>query len=267
MTTITPLRAAGATAAVIAVTALILGTGYLWGDRSGGTARTVMIPAALAASSTAAGAAAPSAGITVTGTGTVSGTPDSLQLSMSVSVTQPSVTAALDGANAAAGRVQGVLRQHAVADKDLQTSGLSIQPQYTDVGNRPTINGYQVSESLTATLRDLKSAGSVISAAAQAGGDATRVDSVSLDLSDTGSLLTAARGKAFAQAKDKAQQYAKAAGVRLGDVVSVSEAVNSTSPTFSGDVRAAASGAAQSVPIAAGSQAVGVTVTAVFGIG
>jgi hypothetical protein len=262
MTSSTPLRAAVIAAAALAVAVLGLGVGYLWGGHGGSALRTITAPAALAASSTA-GANSTSAGITVTGTGTVSGTPDTLRLSMSVSVTQPSVSAALDAANAAASRIQGSLRQHGVADKDLQTSGLSIQPQYAG-GNKPVINGYQVNESLTATLRDLKSAGAAITAAAQAGGDATRVDSVSLDLSDTGPLVTAARGKAFAQAKDKAEQYARAAGVRLGDVVSISEAIATPAPVT---YAAAAVPSASPVPIATGSQDVGVTVTVVFGIG
>jgi uncharacterized protein YggE len=200
----------------------------------------------------------------VTGTGTVSGTPDALNLSMGVTVTSATVTQALDGANAAAGAVQKSLRDHGVADKDLQTSGLSIQPQYADSGGRSTITGYQVSESLTATLRDLKSAGAAIGAAATAGGDATRIDGVSLDLTDSGTLVTAARRKAFDAAREKAQQYAQAAGVQLGDAVSIQETTASTPVPYA--VPMAASSAAGSVPVASGSQDVAVTVTVVFAI-
>jgi len=270
MTTITPLRAAAAGATAVAVVVLGLGAGYAWGSRATPTsaqgARTVTLPAALAASSPSGGAAAGAAGITVTGTGTVSGTPDSLRLTMGVSVTRGSVTAALDGANAAAGKVQGTLRQHGVAAKDLQTSGVSVQPQYSG-GGTPTISGYQVTESVTATLRNLTTAGDAITAAAQAGGDATRISSVTLDLTDTGPLITAARGKAFAEAKAKAQQYAQAADVPLGTVVSISEQVAGPSPVYAGDMAAGGAPEARAVPIAAGSQDVAVTVTVVFGLG
>src|SRR5689334_12630582 len=118
MRTITPFRAAGTAAAVLALTALGVGSGYAWGHAGGadGGARTV----ALAASSTSS--STPSGGITVSATGTVSGTPDTLNLSMGVSVTGGSVSTALAQANAAAEKVQASLRQHGVAAKDLQTS-------------------------------------------------------------------------------------------------------------------------------------------------
>jgi uncharacterized protein YggE len=256
MTTISPLRAAGTAAAVLAMTALGLGGGYAWGRTSDGA--TLAMPATLAAASTPA---AGSTGITVSGTGSVSGTPDALNLSMGVSVTSPTVTAALQGANAAAEKVQALLKQRGVAAKDIQTSGLSVQPQYGG-GDRPVITGYQVTESLTAVLRDLGKAGDIIGAAAQAGGDATRVDGVSLDLTDTGALLTAARTKAFQQAKDKAEQLARAAGKDLGAVVAISEVPTTPSPL---PMYAAADARAEkAVPIAPGSQEVGVTVTVVF---
>jgi uncharacterized protein len=258
MTTISPLRAAGTAAAVLALTSLGVGSGYVWGHSGGADAapRTV----ALAASSTSG---PPSGGITVSATGTVSGTPDTLRLSMGVSVTGGTVPAALASANAAAEKVQASLRQHGVAEKDLQTSGLSIQPQYGN-GDKPVITGYQVTESVTAVLRDLGKAGDTIGAAATAGGDATRVDGVTLDLSDTGKLVTAARTKAFQQAKEKAEQYARTAGRDLGDVVSISETPAATAPP---ERMAYAAADAKSVPIAPGSQEVGVTVTVVFAFG
>jgi len=264
MTTISPLRAAvGAVVATLAVGALGLGAGYALSGHGDGTTRVSTLPAVLAAST--AGGTAPSSGISVSGTGTVTGTPDTLRLSMSVSTTAATVSAALDSANGAAGAVQAALRQHGVADKDVQTSNLSIQAQYGG-GTKPVITGYQVSESLTATLHDLKGSGATITAAASAGGNATRIDGVSLDLTDTGALITAARTKAFQAAKDKAGQYAKAAGVSLGSVVSISETVNTGGPVpVYGAMDAAP--AAKSVPISAGSQDVGVTVTVVFGLG
>lgn len=255
---------------VVAATAALagLGVGFIWGNRSDPVVRTATLAPASALASTG-GVGAPAAGITVTGSGTVSGTPDALKLAMGVQVTRPTVAEALDGANAAAAKVQTALKQHGVADKDLQTSGVSIQPQYNYDNNKQTLNGYLVSENVTATLRDLRTAGATISAAASAGGDASRVDSVTLDLTDSSSLVSAAREAAFKQSKDKATQYARVAGVSLGDVVSISETTTTTPPLGAGANKMPMDSAAapSPVPIQPGSQDVVVEVTVVFGIG
>lgn len=253
---------------VAALAAGILGltAGYLWGARSESTPRTTVLTPASATGSSGAGAVTAS-GISVTGSGTVSGKPDALKLAMGVQVTSPTVSAALDSANAAATKVQTALKTHGVAEQDLQTSGVSIQPQYSYAENKQTLTGYQVSETLTATLRNLKTAGAVISAAAEAGGNATRIDSVTLDLKDTGSLVTAAREAAFKEAKSKATQYARVAGVDLGEVVTIQEAVTSPPPSpLYPSAGADAASKISSVPIAPGSQDIVVTVTVVFAV-
>lgn len=252
-------------AAALAAGVLGLAFGYLWAGRSDDQVRTAtFVPAAATASPGSPTVTA--AGISVTGAGTVSGTPDALKLAMGVQVTSPTVTAALDAANAAASKVQDTLKAQGVAEKDLQTSGVSIQAQYSWANDKQTLTGYQVTESLTATLRNTKTAGAVISAAAAAGGDATRIDSVTLDLTDTGALVTKAREAAFKEAKDKAEQYAKVAGIELGDVVTITE--STTQPTPPAPMYSAADGAVAkaAVPIATGSQDVVVTVSVVFGI-
>jgi uncharacterized protein YggE len=202
-------------------------------------------------------------GLTVTGTATVTGTPDTLALSMSVSVTRQSVGDALGDANATTAKVFAALKKAGAAEKDLQTSGMSIQPQYNSAGS--SVTGYLVQESLTARLRDLSKAGAAISAAVSAGGNAARVDSVTLDIEDTGAMLTSARAKAVDNAKTKATQYADAAGRGLGALISLSENVSSSGgpyPTPYSDLRSAAS----PVPVHAGSQDLVVTVTAVYGL-
>jgi hypothetical protein len=202
-------------------------------------------------------------GITVGSTAQVTGTPDTLRLDLSVTANGTSVSSALKKANGSAAAVQKSLLGNGVAKKDLQTSGLNISPTYaSDKGRQARITGYQVSESVTAKLRDLGRAGDAIGTAVEAGGDAVRVNGISLDLEDTGALVTKARDKAFADAKAKAGQYAKAAGRSLGDVESIAESVAAGSPR---DVSyLAASKESSSVPIQPGSQAVSVTVTAVF---
>ena len=159
--------------------------------------------------------------ITVTGTGNVTGTPNQLVLAMGVQVTGSSVGSALADANDAVKRVTAALRADGVAAADIQTSGLSIYPNYPN--NSQTPNGYSVSESLTATLNSLAAAGTQIEAAVHAGGDATTVSGISLNLTDTSTLLAQARARAVADATAKAAQYAKALGEPLGPVVSITD--------------------------------------------
>jgi len=162
--------------------------------------------------------------------------------------------------------VQRSLLDNGVQKNDLQTSGLSIQPEYDYQNNSaPRLTGYQVSESITAKLRNLGKAGDTIGKAVVAGGKAIRVNGISLDLEDTGALVSSARDQAFANAKAKAEQYAKAAGRSLGDVVSIAEDV--TTPTPIAMPYAAAGALAldkSSVPIQPGSQDVSVSVTVLF---
>ena len=115
------------------------------------------------------------AGISVSGTGQVTGTPNLLRLDSSINVTRPTVTAAMQDANTVMAAVQQTLKSDGVAAADLQTSGLSVQPQYTYANNTPRLTGYQVSENLSVVLRDLSKAGSIISDAAQVGGDALQI--------------------------------------------------------------------------------------------
>jgi uncharacterized protein YggE len=205
-------------------------------------------------------AATGSARITVTGTGTVTGTPNQLVLDMGVQANGSSVGPALASAGDAVSRVTAALRGLGVAAADIQTSGLSIWPTYPDGSQVPS--GYSASESLTATLNSLSAAGAQIDAAVHAGGNATTVSGISLNLTDDSSLLAAARARAVADAEAKATQYAKALGEPLGPVVSITDqAPAQPLPQFAMSSAAAAS---KSVPISPGTQQLSVSITAVF---
>ena len=124
-------------------------------------------------------------------------------------------------------------------------------------------SSYAVSESLTATLNNLHAAGAQINAAVHAGGNATTVSDISLNLTDTSSLLAQARARAVADARAKAAQYAKALGKPLGPVVSVTDQATPSRTRCS----AAASAAAKSaVPISPGTQQLSVSIIVVFGV-
>ena len=264
--TISPRRAAMILLAVIALTvAYAIGT-----TRSGGTAASASgNTVGVSRTHTSATSIAGDPGITVGGRATVAGTPDTLRLDLSVVATALTVSDALASANRSAAAVQKSLIENKVQKKDLQTSGLNIQPEY-DYSKQgvPRIKGYQVSESVTAKLRDLGRAGDVIGKSVSAGGNAVRVNGISLDLEDTSALVSSARDKAFANAKAKAEQYARAAGRSLGEVISIAEDVTAPSPIPMGYPAAAyALRDVASVPIEPGSQDVSVNVTVVFALG
>jgi len=256
--TLTPAQRAAAVG--VAAAGLLIGAFALGAGQSRAAPSS---PSGISLTSSATPARSAGAGrITVSGTGDVTGTPNQLVLSMGVQVNSSSVGSALSGANQAVRAVTGALERSGVRAAGIQTADLYIQPSYQ--GNSQVATGYDVSESLTATLNNLGAAGAQIQAAARAGGNATTVDGVSLNLSDTGALLASARARAVADARAKATQYARAAGRRLGPMISVTEQTAPGPFPFFAANAAAASGKAASVPISPGSQKLSVTVTVVY---
>ena len=204
----------------------------------------------------APGAPSSDAGVQVQGVGTATGTPDVLHVTIGVETGAATVADALATANAAAQKVHDALRDAGTADADLQTVNVHIYPRYD--GNGQDTNGYLAGQDLAVTLRDVGSAGATISTAVEAGGDAARLQGISYELDDDASLRSSARELAFADARGKAEQYAKLAGRQLGDVVLMREEVTGGGPVpmAAADSAMASAGA---LPIAPGSTDVTVT--------
>jgi uncharacterized protein YggE len=250
----------------LAAAALLLGSAFVIGASNSAHRANAAPVVPMPAPTLPVGGTSGSAGITVTGSADVAGTPDTLRLDLAVTAKASTVDKALEQANRATAKVQDSLRHKGVTPKDLQTSNLQVQPDYSYPDNAtPVLQGYTVTEGLTARLRDLGKAGSAISDAAAAGGDAVRINGIQLDLSDSSKLVAAARDKAMADARAKAQQYARAAGRPLGQVFSITEDV-SEPPPVDYSMRASAADA-KAVPIQPGSQDVGVHVTVVYAFG
>jgi uncharacterized protein len=247
-----------------AAAAGVASAGLLIGAFTLGVGQTSASPSAGPAGLTAATPAQSGARITVTGTGNVSGVPNQLALSLGVQTSGASVAGALRQANGAVRAITTALGHSGVAASSIQTSGLSIQPNYNNSG---APSGYGVSEQLNVTLNHLPAAGTQISQAVRAGGNATTVDGVSLNLSDTGALLASARARAVADAKAKASAYARALGRPLGPVLSMSETTPPPQPLYPEPFPAASAKAASSVPVHPGTQQLSVTVTVVFTLG
>jgi uncharacterized protein YggE len=249
----------GRVAAVVAVALGVLAAYLVGSSRNANAVATA--PTSVGSAGTSSSST--SSGITVSGMGTVSGTPDTLVVSLSVTANGSSVSSAFSTANGAMGAVQKALQGKGVAAKDLQTSNVSVQQRY-DTRGRP--DGYTVTEGLTVTVHDIAKASDDMAVAVAAGRNLLRIDGVSLDLKDTGPLVSQARDDAFVQAKTKAQQYAHAAGRGLGGVVSIQEVTQTPQPQpyYTGYGSTVAYPAALRAPIQAGSQDVDVQVTVTF---
>lgn len=192
--------------------------------------------------------------VTVVGTGQVRGAPDTLNADVGVEVTAPDVSTAIDQANDKAKAVTDAMVTAGATREDIQTTDVSVQPQY---GPDRNVSGYTATNTVHVVVRDLPKASAILSAAVQAGGNATRIRGVSFALDDNSKLLADARAGAFADAKARADQYAVLSGLKLRDVKTINETRGgeSTSP------QAKAQFAMPDVPLEPGQQTVTFTVT------
>jgi len=202
--------------------------------------------------------------VSVQGTGTVQGVPDRMTAVFGVHATRRNVQDALDAVAHDAQRVVASLRHAGVGNADMRTTDLELYPHYNNNGGR---DGYDASETVTATFHDLGAAGRHISATVASAGNAATVNGLSFDLSSDTKLLAEARSAAFADAKARAQQYAELSGRSLGPVRHVTESIVSSTepqPQFFKGADLAAAGGAAAVPVKAGQQPVTVVVTVVW---
>ena len=201
--------------------------------------------------------------ITTRGIGTVRGTPDTLTVELGVQTRAASAADALADNSSRTTGLLDVLRRRGVADADLRTSRLSINPTYDQNGG---ITGYEVTNQVTATLRDVAGAGALVDAAAQATGDAARVERIGFEIDDDAEPRARARADAVRQAVTQARQLADAADVSLGPILSITE-VTAGGPLPPAAARDSAAAASAAVPIEPGSQEVSVTVEVVHAVG
>lgn len=221
--------------------------------------------AAYTADTTQPGATINQPSISAIGVGVVSGTPDVLTVQLGVQTQAKTASDALIDNNKRAAELIATLAAQGVDKKDVSTSELSIYPNYNNNGT--TITGYQVSNLVTAVLRDVQKAGSVIDAAARAAGDAIRLNQVGFSFADDSELRAQARATAVKNALAQAKQMADAAGVSLGPILSISENASMNSPQPLYALADAAAGARESMPVVSGEQQLSVSVQVIVGIG
>jgi uncharacterized protein YggE len=187
---------------------------------------------------------ASSSGIITGGDATVSKRPDVAFISVGVESLQSTAAAAQSDLATKAGKLIARAKSLGVADKDLNTSGYWVGPNYTPGG---TINGYRASEDLQIKWHNVDTTGKTLDALVQEGG-ATHV-SVGFGLADPKAAQSEARALAIADARSRAQTMAAAAGVKVGSVVMISDLSSSGPIGATRDFAGAAIPAASQLPV------------------
>ena len=226
--------------------------------------RTALATVALAGAVLTAPALAqviPPAAISVTGEATVSVPPDLAEIDGGVTSEAKTAREASEANNAAMGKVLQALKGAGLEDKDIRTSRLSLQPQSAPNRSGPSaIAGYRASNRVTIRVRDVTKVAGVIDTLVGAG--ANEIGGINFVVSQASKLLDEARERAVADARRKAEIYAKAAGVTLGAPLSISEEGNSAPVPY----RRMAAGMAASAPVAQGEETLAVTLSVSWAI-
>ncbi|MDB5526328.1 MAG: hypothetical protein JWM58_4091 [Rhizobium sp.] len=231
----------------------------------------VVLAASLAAplTSFAAGAETREAAIIVSGDADASVPPDLAIVTLGVTRMEKTAREALDGNNKAMSGVLKAMKDQGIADRDLQTSGFGIQPQYLYPDNAdgtqkpPVLTGYEVSNLLTIRVRDLGKLGAILDQAVTLG--INQGGDIRFTNDNPEKTIETARTSAMKNAIAKARTLAAAAGVKLGRIIEITE--NTSRPEPRPLMRMSmAKEASDAVPVAAGENSYSVNVNVTFAI-
>jgi uncharacterized protein YggE len=212
--------------------------------------------------------------LSVSGEGKVSAAPDTADVNVGVVTQAPTAKEALAANTEAMTKLIATLKEQGIAEKDVQTQNLSIQPQYTQPPrNRenqefvPKIAAYQVTNTVQVTSRKIDALGGILDALVQSG--ANQMYGISFRVDKPEALLDEARVAAVSDAKRKAELIAKAAGVKLGPPIQISESGTMPMPRplmMRGMAAAPMMAASAPVPVAGGEQDFSVSVSVTYQI-
>jgi uncharacterized protein YggE len=193
--------------------------------------------------------------MTVTGEGTIAAVPDSVVIRLGVSSQGKTARAASDANAKEMTVVLAAIKESGVADRDIQTTSLSLQPQYDpNKAGAPRLIGFQATNQVTIKIRDIGQLPAVLDRAIAAG--ANEMSGIEFVVSEQAKLLDKARIEAIADARRKAELYASAAGMKVGRVMAISEEGPTQTPRAYQTMRAGAA-----TPIAPGEQMLRAVVT------
>jgi uncharacterized protein YggE len=200
--------------------------------------------------------------ISMSGHGEIRAAPDMAQVTAGVTTSATTAAQALAANTARMKTVFAALQKLGIPEKNIQTVNFSISSQYATGNNEaPRLTGYQVSNEVSVRLEDVTRLGGALDALVSAG--ANQMNGISFDIREPAPLLEKARTGAIADARLRAETYAKAAGVSLGPIQSISESAGEIRPLR---MAAPMAFAAKAVPVAAGEQSVSADVSVVWEI-
>ena len=203
--------------------------------------------------------------ITISATGTTTVVPDAVRINATVSVLGSSSSAALATAGTTSNGVRTALTSNKVATKDIATQSVTVYPEYSyPTSGTPTLTGYRATQSFDITIRAASTAGAVVDAIVDAGGDNLQINGVSPIVLDNNKATEIARASAVNRAKAKAASYAKLLGIKLGRVIYLDE---SSSPSSYPIYATTAKADSAATVIDLGEQKVSVSVTVRWAIG
>jgi hypothetical protein len=198
--------------------------------------------------------------VTVTGEATVAVAPDTAMIRIGVTSQEKTAREAGDANAKQMTAVLAAIKDAGIAERDIQTSRLSLQPQYDpNKAGTARLTGFQATNQVTVRIRDIDKLPAVLDRAIAAG--ANEMSGIEFVVSEQSKLLDQARDDAIADARRKAELYAKAAGAKLGRVVSITEEGSSAAPRPIQAMRAGA------VPVAPGEQTLRAVVTVSYELG
>ena len=205
--------------------------------------------------------------IAVSGLGDVSVAPDVADVVLGVSVTKPTVKDARAAAASSMDAVLAAVKKDGVADKDLATVDLSLSPDYdySSGSSVPRLVGYQFSNTIKVTVRDLANVAAVVDDSVAAG--ATTVQGISFRLDDPKAVEAQARQLAMTDARTKADALAQAADVQIKGVASIAEVTVSSPIYYAAADLADKAAAPVSTPIQTGTTDITIQVTVSYLIG
>ncbi|HEX8125299.1 MAG TPA: SIMPL domain-containing protein [Allosphingosinicella sp.] len=199
----------------------------------------------------------------VVATGEVTRVPDVARITAGVVTVAPTATAALAQNATRMASVRAALKRAGIADRDIQTSSINLYPDYRQdaQGNNPQIVGYRASNDVSIRFRDIANTGRVLDALVAQG--ANQINGPMLSIDKPEAALDEARTQALANARSRAELYARALGKRVGRILSISEAgANYAQPIVM--MRQAAGRAADSTSVDPGEQSVAVSLSVSF---
>ena len=206
----------------------------------------------------------PEARVIVVGEGSISTPPDYARIRSGVTTTAKTAKEAIDTNSKLMAAVTAALLDSGIAQKDIQTSEFSIQPVYASPtpSTEPRLSGYRVSNQVDVTIRQISKVGEILDRLVTAG--ATDAGNVEFLLSDPSKALDQAREAAVADARRKAELYARASGFSLGRVAFITENSEFAPPVApSGRLKSTAMSA---VPIQPGEDTLHARITVGFDI-